>query len=112
AVPAAGGHLSSGLGDRLAHLRIDVAERLIHAGRGLLHDPERLDHPAAEALAAYREVLDRPLGLSAIESGGGNPHLPHRILFYSEIFGHVLGSSPCRREGRSLSWASTSGPRF
>ena len=74
-IPAARSHLVGRGTDRLAHRRVDHPD--MHGGRvdrggGRLDVTEHVDHRRWNSPPRHREVLDRPLGLRAVERVEGH----------------------------------------
>ncbi len=55
--------VAAAAGDRVGERRFEDAEILVHQGRGLLHEAERVDERRRHVLGADLEVLDRALRL-------------------------------------------------
>ncbi len=80
-VPFPRHHLGGRGDDRLRDRRVDAAHVGVHERGGLLDRAQRLDEAPAEALAADGEVLERALGLGAVQGRLGHLHLAQRVLF-------------------------------
>ena len=75
-------------GDGRAPLGREESQLDVGLGGGFLQPPQCLDEATPEATPADGKVLDRALGLGAVEGVGGNPHLAHGVLLDSMCFRH------------------------
>ncbi len=64
-----------------AELFVQQAELPVGPGRRPLDQPERHQETAAEPPVGDREVVDRPLGLGAVEGRRRDLHLAHAVRF-------------------------------
>ena len=60
-------------------------------GRGRLDQPQRADEAARQRQAGDREIVDRPLGLRAVQRVGGHLQFAHAVVFDAET---AHGRSP------------------
>ena len=81
-VVSAGDHLLGGDPDGAGELGGEQVELLVGLGGRPLDQAEGPDEPVAEAPGGDGEVLDGALGLGAVVGGGGDLHLPHRVLLH------------------------------
>ena len=81
--------LVGGRDDRARDALVEVAELVVHDRGGALDAGERHDLRGLEAGSGDREVLDGALSLRAVQRGGRNAHLAHRVVLDAELFvGH------------------------
>ncbi len=93
--------------DDLGELGVEAADPRIHPRRGLLDEAQRMDDLERHLLArTEREILDRPLGLRAPISVGGDFDRPEAVgLGAGVVLGIVvLRSSFPRKRESTFSW--------
>ena len=88
-------HLVGGLADGVADLRVEVLQRHVGQGGGLLDNAEGMDERDGHAFAADAEVFDRTLGLCAPIAVGRNLNGAEGVGFGACLC--HLSSCACRR---------------
>ncbi len=78
-------HLLGGFHNRHCPFLVEQAELEIDPGGALLDHPQGTEKGTGKAQSGDGEIDQRPGGLGAVESAGGNRHLAHRVLFNAGI---------------------------
>ena len=90
--------------DRIRDVRVEQPQAGVHLGGDGLDEAEGADECAGESDAAYREVLDGPLGLRPVERVLRDLYVAEGIFFYPK-FGHkaVVEQSGVERQSTDKS---------
>lgn len=83
--------LPGGSDDRLGDCAVEQTQPMVHLRRGLLDHRHRMDETRRQPESADRKVVDRTLGLGAIQGVGRYRNLAHAVVFDAMLCRH--GSS-------------------
>jgi hypothetical protein len=78
-------HRQRRLADRRRLTLFQMAQRQVHVGRRGLDQPQRTDERPRQVQAGNREVVDRALGLRAIQRVSRDLQLAHAVVFDAEV---------------------------